>query len=664
MTYYARSSRWACRHSFIAAALIFLTASPLCFARQDSVPDWVRNAAAQKLPSYPAETDAVVLLDDTTYTVAANGQATEHYRRVVKILRPQGRDDAMVVVPFDKDTKILSLHVWSIGPDGHQYAMKDDEIVQYGYPGQGNFFEDDKVKVANAPGRDPGGVVAYEYEQRIRPFLTEKTWFFQSDLPSLSQTFTLELPPGYTFGTVWAHHDPTKAADLEDHRWRWEMKDVPAIDLNHVLYRPAELSLAGRMTVHYDGAGIAEDTDGTWKSIGEWYQGLSKDRMAATPEITAKANELTVGKTDFYDKAEAIADFVQNQVRYFAIEMGIGGYQPHFAGDIFRNRYGDCKDKATLLSAMLSSVSIHSALMMVDTSRGVVDPDAPSIVGDHMIAAIEIPQGYSSPKLHSVITAKNGRQYLIFDPTWDKTPFGQLEHGLQGSYGLLLEGDQSQIVALPVLSPELNTIHRAATFQLQPDGSLQGTVTEKRFGDISENRRVVYTMEDAKHQNDFLDNVLNQDFTAFTVSGFAVQNAVSLNKDLTTSYSLHADRFAKVMGPLLMLRPRVLGSEGLEADHKARHVPINLRQTMQATDDFSIQLPPGYSVDETPDPVKLDLGFASYESSNRVENNVLHYTRTYTVRQVTLPADRYSDLQKLAGVIEADEQSRAVLKKR
>lgn len=664
MTHCARLSRWACRHSFITAALILFIASPLCFAKQDSVPDWVRDAAAQKLPSYPAETDAVVLLDDTTYTVAANGQATEHYRRVVKILRPQGRDDAMVVVPFDKDTKILSLHVWSIGPDGHQYAMKDNEIVQYGYPGQGNFFEDDKVEVANAPGRDPGGIVAYEYEQRIRPFLTEKTWFFQSDLPSLSQTFTLELPAGYTFGTVWAHHEPTKAADLENHRWRWEMKDVPAIDLTHVLYRPAELSLAGRMTVHYDGAGISGNTDGTWKSIGEWYQGLSKDRLVATPEITAKANELTAGKADFYDKAEAIGDFVQNQVRYFAIEVGIGGYQPHFAGDIFRNRYGDCKDKATLLSAMLSSVGIHSALMMVDTSRGVVDPDAPSIVGDHMIAAIEIPQGYSSPKLHNVITAKNGRQYLIFDPTWDKTPFGQLEHGLQGSYGLLLEGDQSQIVALPILSPELNTIHRMASFQLQADGSLMGTVTEKRYGDISENRRVVYTMEDAKQQSDFLDNTLNQDFTTFAVSGFVVQNAASLNKDLTTSYSLHADRFAKAMGSLLMLRPRVLGSEGLEADHKDRHVPINLRETLQATDDFRIQLPPGYSVDETPDPVKLDLGFASYESSSKVEDNVLHYTRTYTVRQVTLPADRYSDLQKLAGVIEADEQSRAVLKKR
>jgi len=614
-------------HLSAFAVLLLLLAVPASASHQDNVPDWVRVAAAQKLPTYAAETNAVVLLDDTTYTVAPDGTAVEHYRHVVKILRPQGREEGIVAVPFDKDTRILSFHVWSIGPDGHEYAVKDNEMVEYGYPGQGNFFEDDKVKAANAPGRDPGGIVAYEYEQRIHPYLTEKTWFFQSDLPHLHQSFTLELPPGFTHGTVWAHSKEISATDLEDQRWRWEMNDTPAIDLEHVLLPPSEQALAGRMTVHYSGPSTSVATAGNWQSIGEWYQTLSKDRLVATPEIAAKASELTAGKTDFYDKTEAIAEFVQKQVRYFVIEMGIGGYQPHFAGDIFHNRYGDCKDKATLLSAMLSTVGIHSALVMVDHRRGVIDVDAPSIVGDHMIAAIEVPKGYSSPKLRSVVTAKTGRRYLIFDPTWDKTAFGQLEHNLQGGYGILMEGHDSQVIQFPVLSPELNTIRRTASFQLQPSGELKGIVTERRFGDLSERRRSLYTAGDAKQQSDYLDHLLGEDFTTFTVSDFKVQNAEALNKDLTTSYSLTADHFGKAMGPLLMIRPRVLGSEYLEADHKARLVPINLSETMQEQDDYTIALPVGYAVDEIPDPVKLDLGFAAYESSSLVKDNVLHYTR-------------------------------------
>ncbi len=118
------------------------------------------------------------------------------------------------------------------------------------------------------------------------------------------------------------------------------------------------------------------------------------------------------------------------------------------------------------------------------------------------------------------------------------------------------------------------------------------------------------------------------------------------------------------MGPLLMIRPRVLGSENLYTDRKKRQdVPIDLNETMQEHDDYTIELPAGYAVDEMPDPIKLDLGFASYESSSTVKDNVLHYTRTYTVREVTLPPDRYPDVQKLSGVIAADEESNAVLKK-
>jgi len=648
--------------SLALALFVFVHTAPALASKPDTVPDWVRSAAAQTLPAYSPETDAVVLLDDTIYTVASDGRATEHHRHIVKILRPQGREAGMVVVRFDNGSKLLNLHVWSIAPDGHEFAVKDNEIAEFGYPGEGNLYEDSKFKVVKAPGRDPGGVVAYEYEQRVHPFLTETTWFFQGSIPHLSQSFTLELPAGFTFGTVWAHHGELKPADLEHQRWRWEMTQTPGIDLDRVPMTPSEEALSGRMTIHYAGPGLLLGTDGSWKSIGEWYTRLAQDRLAPSPEAAAKARELAGNTTDFYDKTEPIAEFVQKQIRYFAIEMGIGGYQPHPAADVFRNHYGDCKDKATLLSAMLSAVGIHSALLMVDTDRGVIDPDAPSIVGNHMIAAIEIPAAYNSPKLRSVVTAKSGRRYLIFDPTWEKTAFGQLEHNLQGGYGVLMEGAESQVIRLPLLAPELNTIRRSASFHLQPDGSLNGIITEKRFGDLSEHRRDLFLSGDAKQQREFLDRSLAQDFPAFSVSNVKTENAEALNKDLTTTYAISADRFAKRVGPLLMLRPRVFGSEDLHPDRKPRLVPIDLRETLQETDSFDIELPAGYTVDEIPDPVKLDLGFASYESSSKLHDNTLHYSRTYTVRQVSLPADRYADVQKLAGVIAADEQSSAILK--
>ncbi len=629
---------------------------------KDSVPDWVHAAASAPSGSYPPRTDAVVLLDDTTLSVAPDGRAVQRIRHVVKILRPGGRDEGVVRVFFDKDSKINFMHVWSIGPDGHEYALKDNELLEVGLPGEGNFYVDERFKAANPPGRDPGGIVAYEYEQRLAAYDHEATWFFEDNLPHLKQSFTLELPANFKYVTVWAHHPDQKAVDLEHQRYRWEANGTPGIDLERVPMAPNRSALEGRMTVHF--APAADADLGTWKGVGNFYDQLARDRMTPTPEIATKAAQLTAGKVDFYAKTEAIAEFVQKQIRYYVVEQGIGGRQPHPAADILRVGYGDCKDKSTLLSAMLKSVGIRSTLVLVDSHRGFVDPAAPSVLGNHAIAAVEIPEGYDSPKLRSVVKVKSGRRYLIVDPTSEETAFGQLEHNLQGGYAVIVEGRQSEIVQIPVLRPELNTLSRSASFELAADGTLKGAITEKRFGDLSERERSIYLQGEQKERQSLLDRSLARDFVSFNVAGVKTENAEALNQDLTTTFELSADRFARNVGPLMMVRPRVLGEETLYADRKPRTVPINLDQAMQEKDDFTIRLPEGYTTDEVPEPVSLDLGFAAYQSSTKVDGNMLHYTRTYTVRDVTLPAERYADVQHLAEVIHNDEQNRAVLKKK
>jgi hypothetical protein len=630
----------------------------------NNVPDWVKKAAAQPLPEYSQTTKAVVLLNDTIYTVGAKGQATEHVRFVIKILRPQGRSLAMPAVWYDKDSRINSFHVWSIDPAGHEYAMKDSEYVDYSSPGEGGkLYVDERARVAEPPGRDPGGVIAYEYDRTERPYLGETSWMFQDETPRLEQSFTLALPAGFSYTTTWAHHPSVSGADLENHSYRWEMNNEPGIDLEHVPLAPSGGALAARMTVHYTGPGMDFAQEGDWKGIGLWYEGLIQNRFTPSAEITAKATELTAGKTDFYDKAEAIGVFLQQHIRYFVVEIGIGGYQPHPAADIFHVGYGDCKDKATLLSSMLSAVGIHSALLLVDTQRGVIDPDDPSIVGNHMIGAIEIPVGYQSLRLHSVVTTKTGKRYLIFDPTWTETPFGQIADNLQGSYALLLEGPDSEILHLPSMPPELNTVMRTGTFALQADGTLKGTVTEKWFGDVAMPVRHMATEEDSKEQERRMNRVVARDFGAVALSGITFTDAGTLSKDVVTTFTLQADHFAAATGPLLMVRPRVLGSYALNVDRKVRTVSIDLEQTMQGHDEFDIELPPGYAVDELPDPVNLDLGFAAYQSKTELRGQTLHYTRTYTQRELMLPASKYREIQRLTATIGADEDGRVILKR-
>ena len=197
------------------------------------------------------------------------------------------------------------------------------------------------------------------------------------------------------------------------------------IDLTDVPMAPSPLALAARMVVHY-GARPLPTGDQRWTEIGNYYDTLAANRTEATaarlPPNRAKSAAAGTSRA----RIQGVAGFMQREIRYVGIEIGIGGLQPHPAADVFRYRYGDCKDKATLLIAMLNAVGVRATWVLVDTHRGFIDPVLPSIEGNHAIAAIEMPAGYSDPDLQAVVTARGGKRYLIFDPTDTYTPIGLL----------------------------------------------------------------------------------------------------------------------------------------------------------------------------------------------------------------------------------------------
>ena len=99
----------------------------------------------------------------------------------------------------------------------------------------------------------------------------------------------------------------------------------------------------------------------SWQTIAHWYQGLAvrPDDCLAGNQDTVKT--LTAGKTTDTDKARAIYYWVEGQTRYVALELGLSAFQPHAAAAVCRNRYGDCKDMATLLVTMLHEAGIKTA---------------------------------------------------------------------------------------------------------------------------------------------------------------------------------------------------------------------------------------------------------------------------------------------------------------
>ncbi len=629
-------------------------------------PQWAVDAAKTPTPSTAGDAPAVVLFDEYLITVDEQNHAVEREREAVRILKPQGRGYTHCSIGYDVDEKLNYFRSWTITKDGRQLqAMESDFTDRGAYEAPVLQFTE-RIRTVNPPASDPGSVVVCETEEQLRPYMHEEEWSIQASIPFVFEALELALPPGGHYAESWRKFPPVKPAEVASNHLRWEIKDMPALDLENIRATPAWGALAARMSVKWGDAAV-KGPENQWRTIGLWQEQLEEHRPDPTPEITAKALELAAGAPDLYTKLSRITDYIQKNVRYFIVSRGIGGWQAHYAADIFRNRYGDCKDKTTLLISMLQAIGIRAHYLHVDSRRGIVDPDAPSLAGNHMITAIELPDGENDPRLLARVKAVNGKTLLIFDPTDEQTPVGLIRAALQGAYGNISNGQDSQVLHMPELPPESAGVSRKGTFTLTADGTLSGDITESFTGDDATSERWAIKDDDSKEMHDQIEKRLGADLPGLAFKGFEFHQAPNLDKPLELDLHLAAANYAHPSGPLLLLRPRILGSHARIVpdvmEGKPRSYPIEMGHPGRWRDSFDIQVPDGYAVDDTPNPVNIDLDFASYHASVSAKGNLLHYESEYVVRQVEIPPSKSASFRTLEGAIISNEKSAAVLKK-
>jgi len=649
----------------VFCAFSMLGATP-AMAKPQPAPDWAVVAAKTPTPASAKDSPAVVLFDEYLITVDDKNHAVERERSAIRILKPQGRRYANCEAEYDVDEKLSYFHSWTITADGRQLQAMETDFTDHGAYAAAVLQFSERIRVVTPPASDPGAVVVCETEVQLRPYMSEESWDIQAPIPIVSEAMELELPPGGHFAEAWHNYPPVKPVETGSNHLRWEIKDVPALDLENLHATPPWRALAARMAVKW-GDSAVKGVDAQWRAIGLWQDQLEQHRTDPSPEITAKAQEITAGAPDLYTKLSRITDYIQKNIRYFIVARGIGGWQAHYAGDIYRNRYGDCKDKTTLLISMLQAIGVHAYYLHVDSERGIIDPATPSLAGNHMITAIELPDGENDPRLLARVKALTGKTLLIFDPTDEVTPVGLIRGQLQGAYGNLSNGAQSQVLQMPILPPESAGRTRSGSFTIAADGALSGDLTELFTGDDAASERWSIKDTDSKELREELERALGRDLPGLAFKGFEFHQTADLDKPLSLDLHLSATSYAHASGPLLLFRPRVLGSEARNVpelmEGKPRSYPIELGHPGRWRDSFDIAIPAGYTVDETPDPVDLDLDFASYHSKVSTKGSLLHYEREYVVRQVEIPPDKAADFRRFESAILADEKNAAVLKK-
>lgn len=624
--------------------LALLLASP-AFA---ATPPWMRDAMAR--PHSAGDADAVVLLDHVAFSVYEDGTLGIHQKRVVKILTTAGREHARAGVWLDgKRSRLHSFSAWSIDARGHEYELKQRDAIE-ATPADFMLYTDARYKVFHLPAVAAGTVIAYEYDRREQPYLPLLSWDFQEEIPVAQARVVLTMPAGWSYDIRWMNHPPVAPNGNV-----WTIENIPAVaDESR---RPAAIAVAGRAGFQFIRPSAKTLT---WSDIASWYGRLAAERAISTAPLTTKVRELTANNAD---PLRALARFAQRDVRYVAVEIGIGGYQPHAAGDVFKNRFGDCKDKATLLRTMLKEAGVGAYDVLVHTTRGATDPAFPSLAAfNHVISALPV-TAEQAKSFRAVIDHPRLGKLLLFDPTSTLTPVGELPNYLQASRGLLVTPDGGELIDLPALPPDANQLRRTARLQLDTAGTLTGTVEEVRSGAIAAGMRAMLQPLPLAERVRSIETMLASHFGSYSVAGIAIKHLDDPERDLVIRYDVTARAYAKIVAGMLLVRPRVLGQKGeTVVDATKRSYAYMTDGPSLHVDDMEIRLPAGATLDELPAKAEITAPAVNYSSASTFENGVLRYRRRYEVTAFEVAREALPDLNRATTKIAADERASAVFR--
>jgi hypothetical protein len=211
----------------------------------------------------------------------------------------------------------------------------------------------------------------------------------------------------------------------------------------------------------------------------------------------------------------------------------------------------------------------------------------------------------------------------------------------------------------------MNSIQRTGTLTLDPSGTLRGDVKEVRLGDRASTER--WSLRTVTKDTDKIKPI--EALLSGSLSTYRITKATVINQTLTDqpfgfNYSFESASYAKNAGNLLLVRPRVLGvkAQGFLETKEPRKFPVEFEGPSRDTDVFEITIPPGYEVDDLPPPVDAEYSFAGYHSKTEVKGNVIGYSRTFEVKELSVPVDKTEELRKFYRIIAGDERNTVVLK--
>ena len=629
----------------------------------DEAPGWLKELTTVSVPPQSAKVSAYVLWDEEALTVEPTGRKVIVRRQAVRILNAEGRKYGQATEHFMAgSSKVRDLRAWVISASGQTKLYGKDKAIERGVVTD-DLYSDARVRQIFGE-VDPGGTFGFESTVEDSSVFLQAQFRFHSGIPVHCARFSVTLPPEWKHQAVLLNHAPLEPT-VNGATSTWEMRQLPYFEPE-----PSSPGLGGlgpRLAVSFIPPPGAAATTGRvirdWADVSRWMSELGDPQAQPDDAIRAKASQLTAGLNGELERLQALARYAQ-YIRYVSIQRNIGrggGYLPHAAKDVLAKAYGDCKDKSTLLRALAQSLGFTTyGVSVYSGDRDAVRPTwASPHQFNHAIAAIRVAD---STNASSVAALPGLGRLLFFDPTDPHTSFGDLPLDEQGSYVLVEAGDRGQLVQLPLAPAQANLVERTLHVQLQADGAIAAKLEEKSRGGAA-------TQERGRLKQLSADNYrrLIEVWVARSVPGSQLENVVPTDTDaaFTLTLGLASPVYGKLMqNRLLVFRPTAVlrGNYSPFLAPKRTH-PIVL-DPEAFTESTTVQLPPGFAVDEMPDPVTLRTDFGEFRSTYEAKDGQVIVHRSLEVRSATVPADRYREVKSFFEQVHGHEQASVVLIKK
>ncbi len=630
--------------AFAAASLLAPLAVSAAPAPPAASPFDVSAAALLKTAPAAAafpDASAMTLRDESTVTLNADGTSTDVTHETFKIFSQRAHDKAEISIPFNAATeKITNVHARTIKPNGTVLVASKGDVHTSAPYSEFAMYDDAKVTGLSMPGVEDGVIIDYTYTRTTtKAFLPNQyseTWSFRDGVdPVAFSKMTLTAPASMPINTLPRNASAmtatvTPSADGKRKTYVWKMTGLAPI-VPEPGMPPAYTFLPA----------VEITTVPSWQTIAHWYQGLASSRMDVSPEIKDTVKTLTAGKTNDTDKARAIYYWVEGQTRYVALELGMSAFQPHPAAEVCRNRYGDCKDMATLLLTMLHEAGIKSAW--------------PVLLGADSRMPVEKYLAAPSFFNHAIVRADiDGKPYW-FDSTAAMCPFGQIPGGDRGVHAFVIRDGSGAFETIPLGSPADNAQTTTTNVDLHADGSAECKTTVDLSGDNGLGTRLSFRGLQTAQLKPGFQNMVSGFSPNASLLDYTLSPLADRDQPVVLGLTYHAPLWATRTGHLLIINGKDMSSAPY--DRPSRTFPIYESKTGQAVEDLVVTIPPGYAVEDKPDDLHEKMPLGDYDQTVTVTGNTLTVHLVVTSHPgVILPADYDAAKAQFARVVTSRKQ--------